>query len=317
MPPQADDPGVRQRPVDQTGIEDWLDGTLTYYFQDSDSGGRQASHRRSELKTGDYVSASRTPEPNHRENELLALEVTADLGFAELTSATGKSRYVERGQRDQTDLLISLEYFYEAFPSFTAYTLEEAGQQVLSQELRLVSKHEGPFSWILGGFYYELDSNASSKEFTPGYADWLGGSRPDALEYYSLSTSSLKEEAIYGELTYEITPAWQVTVGARRYGYELETFQAVDFPLLNSVFGGAPPDAITLDFEPGGQEDDGWLYKFNTSYQFTPEILGYFTVSEGYRIGNSNGVAPCPDPLPSNQSPAPWTTSWPISRTRR
>ena len=280
---------------------DWLDGTLTYYFQDSDSGGRQVSHRRTELQTGDYVSAERVPEPNHRQNELLALEISADLGFAELTSATGKSRYVERGQRDQTDLLISLEYSYEAFPTFTAYTLEEAGQQVLSQELRLVSKHEGPFSWILGGFYYELDSNSSSKEFTPGYAEWLGGERPDALEYYNVGLTSLKEEAIYGELTYEVTPAWQVTVGARRYGYELETFQAVDFPLLNSVFFGAAPDAITLDFEPGGQEDDGWLYKFNTSYQFTPDILGYFTVSEGYRIGNSNGVGPCPDPLPPAQ----------------
>jgi len=179
--------------------------------------------------------------------------------------------------------------------------LEEAGQQVLSQELRLVSDHEGPFSWILGGFYYELDSNSSSKEFTPGYAEWLGGERPDALEYYNVGLTDLKEQALYGEVSYEITPAWQVTAGARLYSYELETFQAVDFPLLNSVFFGAAPDAITLDFEPGGQEDEGWLFKFNTSYQFTDDILGYLTVSEGYRIGNSNGVGPCPVPLPSNQ----------------
>lgn len=280
---------------------DWLDGTLTYYFQDKDVGARQVSHRRSTLQTGDYVSASRVLEPNKRFNELLALEVSADLGFAELTSATGKSRYTERGQRDQTDLLISLEYSYEAFPTFTAYTLEEAGQQVLSEELRLVSKHEGPFSWIVGGFYYELDSNSSSKEFTPGYAEWLGGVRPDALEYYNVGLTDLKETAVYGELTYDLTPRWQATVGARRYSYELETFQAVDFPLLNSVFFGAAPDAITLDFEQGGQEDDGWLYKFNTSYQFTDDILGYLTVSEGYRIGNSNGVGPCPVPLPANQ----------------
>ena len=51
---------------------------------------------------------------------------------------------------------------------------------------RLVSDHAGPFSWILGGFYYELDSNSSSKEFTPGYAEWLGGERPDALEYLAV-----------------------------------------------------------------------------------------------------------------------------------
>ena len=280
---------------------DWLDGTLTYHFQEKDVGARQVSHRRSTLATGDYVSASRVTEPNRRWNELLALELTADLGFAQLTSSTGKSRYTELGQRDQTDLLISLEYSYEAFPTFTAYTLEEAGQQVLSQELRLVSDHEGPFSWILGGFYYELDSNSSSKEFTPGYAEWLGGERPDALEYYNVGLTDLKEQAVYGEVAYDITPAWQVTLGARLYSYELETFQAVDFPLLNSVFFGAAPDAINLAFEPGGQEDEGWLFKFNSSYQFTDDILGYLTVSEGYRIGNSNGVGPCPVPLPANQ----------------
>ena len=102
-------------------------------------------------------------------------------------------------------------------------------------------------------------------------------------------------------MAYDITPAWQVTLGARLYSYELETFQAVDFPLLNSVFFGAAPDAINLAFEPGGQEDEGWLFKFNSSYQFTDDILGYLTVSEGYRIGNSNGVGPCPVPLPANQ----------------
>jgi outer membrane receptor protein involved in Fe transport len=53
--------------------------------------------------------------------------------------------------------------------------------------------------------------------------------------------------------------------------------------------------------EESGQQDSGSLLKFNTSYKFTPDLMGYVTISEGYRIGGNNGIAPCPDPLPPTQ----------------
>jgi outer membrane receptor protein involved in Fe transport len=102
--------------------------------------------------------------------------------------------------------------------------------------------------------------------------------------------------AAYGELSYDVTDAWSVSVGARYYKYDLKTRSAVDFPLFNGT-----TDQIILNFEEGGQKDDGWLGKFNTSYKFTDDVMAYFTVSQGYRIGNSNGVGPCPDPVPPNQ----------------
>jgi outer membrane receptor protein involved in Fe transport len=281
-----------------------VDANLTWYYQNQEVGARQVSSAR--VKTlpvaiGEYESALRVLEPNDRENNLVALEVTADLGFATLTSATGLSRYEETGQRDQTDLLIGLEYSYELFPAFTAFTREDVEQESLNQEIRLVSSGDGPLSWIVGGFYNKFESTAESKEFTPGYAAFNGGVRPDSLEYYSVDLRELTETAIFGEISYRFTDAWQVTLGARRYAYELETSSAVDFPLFNSVFGGAGPNDITLNFEDGGQEDDGWLFKFNTSYDLTDDVMVYATISEGYRIGNSNGVAPCPNPLPINQ----------------
>ncbi|MGD2131191.1 MAG: TonB-dependent receptor, partial [Maricaulaceae bacterium] len=284
-----------------------IDANLTYYYQDIESGGRQISSWRSTAMTERYQNAKRVLEPNDRENELLALEIVADLGFAELTSATGYSEYSDRGQRDQNDLLITLEYSYEAFPAFTAYTLEERDDTTFNQEVRLVSTSDGPLSWIVGGFYNDADGFSTSSEFTPGYdqfaVDNFGGVqlRPDSLEYYSVSDTELTEKAIFGELGYDITDRWNVTVGARYYEYELSTLSSVDFPLLNTVFFGDPPDQILTDFEQTGQEDDGILGKFNTSYQFTDDILGYFTVSEGYRIGDNNGLAPCPDPIPPNQ----------------
>ena len=275
---------------------DWLDGTLTYYYQDSDIGGRRISSARSTVPAGKFESGTRVPEPNKIKNELLALEITADLGFAELTSATGFSRFKDDGQRDQTDLLISLEYSYEAFPTFAAFTHEMGEEERLNQEIRLVSKTDGPFSWIVGGFYNELDAAGFSAEVTPGYNAFTGGSRPDDLEYYSTARSKLVESAIFGELAYDITDSLKLTLGARAYKYDLKAASTVDFPLFDPAFVASPiSDIKNLAFDPDlGQKDDGVLGKVNLAWKASSDLLVYGTISQGYRIGNSNGLGPCP-----------------------
>ncbi|MEH6693576.1 MAG: TonB-dependent receptor [Hyphomonas sp.] len=293
----------------------WLDGTLTYYFQKAEIGGRQGSSWRSTVPTGKYELAKRVEEPNEITNQLLALELTADLGFAELTSATGMSRFDDNGQRDQTDLLISLEYSYELFPTFTAYTHEKTRENTFNQEVRLVSTTESRLNWIVGAFYNDSDVTSYSQEYTPGYAAYVGFDRPDDLEYYSQFYSKLKESAVFGEIGYDITDKWSVTVGGRYYKYDLESFSDVDFPLFDSfpdylmpVGISAMEDSLKSDFAAGSpngtertsQSDNGTLFKFNTSYAFTEDFLTYFTVSEGYRIGNSNGIGICPDYDPTD-----------------
>jgi outer membrane receptor protein involved in Fe transport len=276
---------------------EWLDGTLTYYYQDADIGGRQFSSVRSTVPAGRYESGLRVVEPNEITNELLALEVTADLGFAELTSATGFSRFEDEGQRDQTDLLITLEYSYESFPTFTAFTFEEGREERINQEVRLVSTHDGPFNWIVGGFYNNLRSWGSSSEFTPGYPEFAGFDRPDALEYFSRSNSETEEIAFFGEVGYDITDRWSVNIGGRYYEYDVQDVSAQDFPLFDPDFVALTLSEIKdLPYDPDlAQSRSGELFKFNTSYDLTDDMLVYFTYSEGYRIGGRNGVSPCPD----------------------
>lgn len=275
---------------------DWLDGTLTYYYQDAEIGGRRISSARGVLpNVGRYENTKRFLEPNDLKNELLALEVTADLGFAELTSATGFSKYSELGQRDQTDLLISLEYSYEAFPTFAAYTREAGEEERFNEEIRLVSTTEGPLSWIVGAFYNEFDAVGYSAEFTPGYAAFAGFNRPDDLEYYSQSRINLVEQALFGEVGYDITDSLTVTLGLRAYEYELKEYSAVDFPLFDPAFVAPGLDEIgNQPFDPAlGQQDDGVLGKFNIAWDVNPDLLVYATASQGYRIGNSNGLGTC------------------------
>ncbi|MGH8235775.1 MAG: TonB-dependent receptor, partial [Steroidobacteraceae bacterium] len=283
-----------------------FDANLTHYYQKSESGGRSTSNVRS-FGTGPYEAAFRFTEPSDRTTQLTALEITADLGFAELTSASGYATRDDLGRRDQTDLNLSFGVGYELFPSFSVYTRDDQEDKAFTEELRLVSKSEGPWKWIAGAFYNDFDLEFRYRETAPGFSafavDVLGGiqERPDEIGFISATSRQVTEQALFAELGYQFTDAWQVTAGARRFGYELKRRAASDLPLLNTVFFGAPPDQITLVFQQNGQKENGTLFKFNTSYRFSEDLLGYATVSEGYRIGGTNGVAPCPDPLPPGQ----------------
>lgn len=300
---------VRWKPSDS------FEATLNYFYQNQDSEGRSIVHYNSlsdnnglSNLVGKYESAYRYEEPNEKEDQLLSLELKADLGFAELVSATGISNFEAVGQRDQTDLLIRLDYGYEEFPAFSAFTREEEEQDTFTQELRLVSQSDSALSWIVGLYYNKLESDAISKEFTPGFGqfavDEFGGDqiRPDELEYFSVDRSEITESALFGELAYQVTEKFDVTFGVRFYEYDIEAESAVDFPLFNTVFDGAGPDDISLAFEENNADDNGNLLKFNAKYQFTDTVMAYATISEGYRIGGSNAIVVCPDPLPANQS---------------
>jgi outer membrane receptor protein involved in Fe transport len=97
--------------------------------------------------------------------------------------------------------------------------------------------------------------------------------------------------ALFGEVGYRITDRWQVTVGARWFDYDDELSNVTSFPFF---------DFTTAAKDKTG--DDGFIFKFNTSYEFTDEVMGYLTVSEGYRVGGTNLGPPCPNPLPPNQT---------------
>ncbi len=288
---------------------DTVSTLLSYNYQKDEIGGRSINSRDSmavrDIDIGEYTSAMRVPEPNERENHIFGLDITADLGFAELTSATGYTTYKEDGQRDQTDfLLYSIGPYYYEFPSFTAYTNELEDTDRFTQEFRLVSPADGGrLNWIGGLFYRHIKTDSSSREFTPGYSDWLmdeglafPGDFPPGydLEYIAVITQDFTEAAVFGEIGYQFTDRWQATIGGRYFQYRDEVETATALPIFEAISGGAPV-AIPPDFTVDGEtiRDDDHIFRFNTSFDFTDAQLGYFTISEGFRDGGSNGIRLC------------------------
>lgn len=275
-----------------------ITGYLTYVFQQTKTNGRQ-SNSAGVLGTGKYENASRYIEPSNRKAHLFSFELEAELGdFAQLVSATAYTKRTVKDQGDVTDLLLDLDYDYELFPAFSGFSKSTNTSKQFNQELRLVSTHEGPFSWVLGGFYNERKTQNDYAERTPGLAQDFGiTDNPESLEYVSYSTSKITEKAVFGEATFEITPKWQVTAGGRYFKYDANLLGGIVLPLLGDPLS-------PYDEEPSGGKagSDGVVWKFNTSYTFSENLMMYGTYSKGYRIGGPNGVAPCPEDLSAVQN---------------
>ncbi len=311
-------------------ITDNLETVLSYTYQNQESGGRTVTHQAAYgdsvvgtpgAGADEYTSAHRYVEPNERENQLLGLEFNWDLGWAQFVSATGYTEYTEGGQRDQTDLLLNFEYRYEAFPSFAAFTREDVEEYRFAQEFRLVSQGDSRLNWIVGAFYNNYDTDAVSLEFAPGFGSWCnndpagilscGGAitdRPDNLEFIQLTDDDLEETAVFGEIGFQFTDRWQGTIGARWFDYENTVRIGTDTPLLSGTTDETcvnPNDSI---FDPacfGNNvvEDNDVLFKLNTSFDFTETLMGFATISEGYRIGGVNGAPECSSvPPPAAQN---------------
>lgn len=279
---------------------DKFQGTLNYFYQKQENGGNSIVQYNSISEQnplsdliGQYESAYRYEEPNEKEDDLLSLELKYDLGFAELVSASGWSTYEQVGQRDQTDLLYDIYSGYADFPAFAAYTRDEGTEDSFTQEIRLVSQGDSPLSWIAGFYYNKTETTNEDREYTPGLTDyWFGGEYINIdfdLEYINKGRSDDKESAVFGELAYRITEEWDITVGARFYEYDLFSTSDNHAPF----FDGPIASVNELVYKDVSASDNGSLFKFNTSYKFSADILGYFTVSEGFRLGGANGLVPC------------------------
>ncbi len=78
-----------------------------------------------------------------------------------------------------------------------------------SQEIRLESNNDGPFSWILGGFYFAEDLDISARV---RLARSLAGLGVDANVVSGQKTNAV---AIFGDATYELSERLSLTLGGR------------------------------------------------------------------------------------------------------
>ncbi|WP_298194200.1 TonB-dependent receptor [Novosphingobium sp.] len=265
---------------------------FTYAFQHTKTGGGQYNSN-GVFGTGKYESAARFAEPVDRRAHLASVEINANVAeIFDLVATTAYTQVKNKRIGDNTDLLLDLDYDYELFPAFTSYNESENTRNQFNNEVRLVSTHGGPFSWVLGGFFNEQKLQADYREHVPGLPGVDLVRNPEEIEYASFNRAKISERAVFGEGTFKITPEWQVTAGGRLFNYTSKVSGRAVTPLL-----GDPISPYALTAAGGTSRKGGNVWKLNTSYKFSSGLMLYATYSKGYRIGGPNTVAPCVLPL--------------------
>ena len=255
-------------------------------------------------------------EPYYDAFRLVGLTVKYNFGFAELTSATNYWHREVLQSTDGTEALQNIFNFTNLTgtgPNFIpGYYQEFDPTHQLSEELRLTSSGTGPFQWVAGLYFQNLHSgyvttnqnvlfnsalscpqgppppNALSGHCDPATAynpnfPYTGDPalNPQGVVFNDNNPNQLKQFAVFGEVSYKFTPAVKLTVGARVFKFD-------DYNVAHQCgLGTATGNKSCVDSVSSG-EGTALLPKLNLSYEPTPDLTWYGTISRGSRPGGNN-----------------------------
>ncbi|MDB9724457.1 TonB-dependent receptor [bacterium] len=262
-------------------ISDELNVNLTLGTQDQEGSGSNYSFD----DVGVYQVLALDADDGFRssDTDYAGLVVSYDLGWAELVSSSS--------------LLSTNRIFFEgsyvfgdsaSFGPTTAAYVDDTDS--VTQEFRLSSQLEGPIQY-LAGLYYEDVERERLQEFvwqgvpftdtlgeygTPGTE--YGFTDNDGIGFGDTSFLDYQQLALFGELSYQLNDALELTVGARHFDYDREDVRV-------DAGGFYPSESPLVDSSQKGE-----IYKANLSFTPNDNTLLYLQWAEGFRLGRGQGL---------------------------
>ena len=258
---------------------------------------------------GDYNATNAALQPYEDKSDLASLVAVVDLGLATFTSAT--SYY--HGDSTATSEIIgnfvipgSTNYlyfpYYQNYPRALGLETTPVTENSFTQEMRLVSNHGDKFDYVAGIFYRNQRIASDTRQYLPGITQYridvgfpqdptVAATLPD-LEFNYDRQTRFVDEALFGEVTFHATSAWQFTGGVRYFhqSFKNSTFQQI--PLCGAGCSDAnhSADPTGLSVSQIDTSTNDQVYKLNTAYDLSPNTKIYATYSEGYRRGGANAL---------------------------
>lgn len=260
------------------------------------------------------------PEGGFDSWHLYSLNIKWDTGIGELVAA---SAYFDRKvieTEDQTDFVwTALLPAVSANPAFglpgpiPSPVTEEKDYERFVQEVRFASALQGPLQFVAGAFYSDLHGRLPFASYyppaiTPGYGALLNAAgtcalvglctnpnNPDEIfgeDYHN----SIKEPAVFGELSYAITTAFKATAGLRWSQVKTTAGGYQEGSVTQSP--GAAPQIVDPDVTT---KETATTPKLQLDYKVTPDAMLYTMIAKGFRPGGlvpSVPAATCGTELP-------------------
>jgi outer membrane receptor protein involved in Fe transport len=141
----------------------------------------------------------------------------------------------------------------------------------------------------VGAFAPNSPHSASTK-FNPN-------PRPQGITFMNDAIRDEEQIAVFGEVTFNVSEAFAVTLGARNYNIETSLVGSSNFATLCPA---APAPCTAADDGDGGRsydlifagslplKEDDTIFKGSVSYQPNDDLLFFATYSEGFRPGGFN-----------------------------
>jgi outer membrane receptor protein involved in Fe transport len=225
-----------------------------------------------------HYEAFNVPEPITDTVHIYSLTATANLGFADFTSASG---YFQRHEGQTQDASESVSYDTGLYPYVSvAYSEVDISRQ-FSQELRLTSRGDDRLHWVGGAFFSDLTSDWIEFGGNPVFIGLSPpGENPTGQSYEADNPFRLRQYALFGDGSYKITDNWTFEAGLRWYRYEDKLF-INERGYYAPVVGGQPTVVAQ-------SSNSGFNPRFNLSFRPNADLTTYASASKGFRPGGPN-----------------------------
>jgi len=227
-------------------------------------------------------------------DETLLVDLKAELELADTVTLTSVSSFINRDitvSRDASALTgsVSVDLGYPTAAVLLPSNLHDTTDLTTwGQELRLGSTGSGPFQWVIGGFFSKIDRFYRQRLPTPGYDAFtdstLGAGTaaatangfPANSPYNADLPYDIKQFAVFGEVSYDISDRLSATAGARYYDFtETRKF----------ISGGLFANG---DNRSDDTKSDGVSPRFILSYDLSDNLTVNAQAAKGFRLGGVN-----------------------------
>jgi iron complex outermembrane receptor protein len=239
------------------------------------------------------------------EDDTTIADLTVEWGFADV-DLTSITTYIERDilvSRDASALTGSVSFDFglpDAAVLLPSNLRDTTDLEQFTQEIRLSSNNPGPWQWLVGAFYSQVDRFYRQRLPTPGYdafldealaagldealglppgtlAEDLRNGFPADSPYNADLPYDIEQSALFGEVSYDVSDAVTLTAGARWY----------DFSEERTISQGGIFSAL-FDNIRDETSSDGITPRFLVSYEVNDAVTFNAQASKGFRLGGVN-----------------------------